>query len=410
MAYHWFQMAQINRYNIGFLVFFFSISSSSILYGKTSDPTLELTDTSSRIENILKLFIPGGTYRDIMEVEGNRILIRNPELIVNGDSVKGGTINTRGKTTLLLRRKSFNIELEQSIRLFLYGEDQLFKKFYAISLSMDKHYFRNRISFEMMKILGLFELFNSYGELKINGNTEGVYLLVERPQDWALKKIKSPFIIRRGFDHHIDKYKTGKKTDPSVSAYYKKQFRNIYRSLNRYEGEELYAELSRWIDLDMYMKWLAFNFFIRNGDYTDEVYFYIDPSDGRFRIIPWDYDDIFSRQPHEGKDMKLKTTGQNLIFSSEDDLDKVIASDPGLYNKYLLHLKEMLVILNPEILKGIFEDTYSMLYPYYKEREVIESSAFDPEGRVDLDGLELDMKSVYFRMIQQRTNCLNFLH
>jgi len=44
--------------------------------------------------------------------------------------------------------------------------------------------------------------------------------------------------------------------------------------------------LSKWVDIDSYLKWLAFNFLVRNGDYTDEVYFFADPGTGKFNIIP----------------------------------------------------------------------------------------------------------------------------
>ena len=70
--------------------------------------------------------------------------------------------------------------------------------------------------------------------------------------------------------------------------------------------------MSQWIDLDIYMKWLAFNFFIRNGDYTDEVYFYMDPATGKYRIIPWDYDDIFASGPHEGSEEKYRNILENI--------------------------------------------------------------------------------------------------
>lgn len=38
---------------------------------------------------------------------------------------------------------------------------------------------------------------------------------------------------------------------------------------------------------------LAFNYLIRNGDYTDELFLYLTGKGNQFQIIPWDYDDIF---------------------------------------------------------------------------------------------------------------------
>ena len=115
-----------------------------------------------------------------------------PELIINGETVGVEELKTRGKTTLYQRRKSFSFSLTQKVGLYHYDKMQQFKKFHALSLSMDKYYIRNRISFKMMKDIGIFSLYNTYSELEINGQSEGIYLLVERPQDWALKNKNSP--------------------------------------------------------------------------------------------------------------------------------------------------------------------------------------------------------------------------
>jgi spore coat protein H len=374
------------------------------------DNKLDLTDTTRIIENRIQINISKGAYREIKEISGRKVFLKKPVIVVNTDPVDKGQIHTRGKTTLHLRRKSFSFDLEEKVRLRYSGEDMEFKKFYAISLSMDKHYFRNRISFEMLKILGLFDLFYTYSEIVINDQSEGVYLLLERPQDWALKKNQSPFIIRRGFDNRIDKMRTGKKIEKSETQNHKQQFRQIYNSINKYDGEELYYVLSQWIDLDMYMKWLAFNFFIRNGDYTDEVYFYVEPVTGKYKIIPWDYDDIFARQPHEGTEEKLRSVGQKLVFSSEDKLDKKIASDPYLYQVYLIHLSEVLKELTPERIKNALENAYAELYPYYSTDQIIRMSQYDAEIKVSVESLKNELRGILYGMTQQRSNCLKYLN
>ena len=93
------------------------------------------------------------------------------------------------------------------------------------------------------------------------------------------------------------------------------------------------------------MKWLAFNFIVKNGDYTDEVYFCIDPAVDKFKFIPWDYDDIFAIAPHEGNAIKKDAIGNKLIFSSEDKLDQKIANDAYLYHIYLSVFQKTLKLL-----------------------------------------------------------------
>ena len=376
---------------------------------ETTEENLELTDTTRTIENSIRIYIPSGNYQKVKEITGNQIHLLKPLIIINNDSLGEAEMHTRGKSTLQLRRKSFSVDLDKEASLYNSAVIHTFKKFYAICLSMDKFYFRNRISFEMLKEIGLFDLFFTYSELEINDQNEGIYLLVERPQDWALKKNKSPCIIRRGFNNKIDKIRPGKKIEKTETQNHRRQFSQIYKSLNKYEGQALYRALSQWIDLDMYMKWLAFNFFIRNGDYTDEVYFFVDPVTGRYKIIPWDYDDVFASQPHEGKEARSRNIGQTLIFSSEDKLDLKIASDPFLYQKYKDLLSEVLNVLTPEKIKSVFERTYAELYPYYQTEEIISMSRFDSHPVDSVNTLKSEMNGLYKLLISYRGIYLNFL-
>ena len=207
----------------------------------------------------------------------------------------------------------------------------------------------------------------------------------------------------------MDKVETEKKAEKSIIKKYEDYFRNIYKSLKKYEGEELYNTLAQWMDVENYMKWLAFNYFVRNGDYSDEVFFYVDPEIGKYRIIPWDYDDIFAVSPHEGKDKASKNLGDKLIFSAEDVLDVKIATDPFLYNKYLNVLKELLEDLSPRILKEVFDTTYAELFPYFSEQEIISQAQYDTYKDANPETLKTEMVSLYLGLNGTREIILNKL-
>jgi spore coat protein H len=234
-------------------------------------------------------------------------------------------------------------------------------------------------------------------------------MIIEQPDVWALKKKDSPFLIRRGYNHQIDKIKTGKTTEKEEVKRYSGSFSQIYKSLNKYSGEEYYRFLSEKLDVDVYMRWLAFNYFVRNGDYTDEVFFYIDPKTEKFSIIPWDYDDLFSVRPHEGNTESRKKIGNKLFFSTEDKLDEKIVNDPYLYGKYLIQLDELLKQESPDVLKNIFEKTYAELYPYYSDNEIISNSAYDLHKNVDLIQLKNDLKIYYNLLLTNRNIFLKHL-
>src|SRR6185436_7151833 len=143
-------------------------------------------------------------------------------------------------------------------------------------------------------------------------------------------------MLRRGLNHAVDNeyIDTPSKDDAKK---YKKQFVGLYDAINRYKGEALYEQLANALIVDHYFGWLAFNYLIMNGDYSDELYLYIVPGTTRFDIIPWDYDDIFKASPHEGTQARNAVPGfkQTLVFSSEDPLDRTIATDAFVYSKYL---------------------------------------------------------------------------
>jgi spore coat protein H len=263
---------------------------------------------------------------------------------------------------------------------------------------MDRNYCNNRLAFEMMEASGIFGLFYSFCELRINNKSEGIHLVIERPEDWAIKKMNSPLVIRRGFNHQIKKIKSRKKIERREVKKYSGYYRQIYKCLNQQEGEELYKTLSDLLDIDEYMKWLAFNFLVRNGDFTDEVYFYYDPDIKKFRVIPWDYDDLYFPAPHEGKIENKKLLEEKFIFSAEDLLDKKIATDPYLYKTYLVNFKDLLARLSPPVLKRVFENTYAELYPYYSKEEIIKMSEYDAYTGANFKKLEIYMTVLYEKL------------
>ncbi len=389
------------------LAFFLTAISGS--YGQaiqTDFEPLNLTDQGNKIQNTICLNISGYDFEKISAVTGEEVGISPKLLIINNDTLVAEEICTRGQTTLYYRRKSYCFDLKSEASFDHGTKTRKLKKFYLLGLTMDRNYANNYLAFEMMERSKLFHLFYVFGELRINGQSEGICLIMERPGDWALKKKDSPLLIRRGYNSSIDKLKEDNKADKEIIKKDRANFREIYRSLDKYEGEELYRTISAWLDTDVYMKWLAFNYFIRNGDYTDEVYFYIDPGTGKFNVIPWDYDDIFSAAPHEGYEESRKITGDKLFFSVEDLLDKKIVTDPYLYKMYLAQFEELLNELSPDVLKQIFEKTYAELYPYYSNDEIISQSKYDRHKNVNLADLESYLSSFYTHLIYSRTSLL----
>ncbi len=390
-----------------FLFIFLKVSSFGQFQKYYEPPDLKNLD--KRIENTISFFTSKSARTAIEDTSGKKIPIKAELLVIHGDTIAPDEITTRGQSTLHYFRKSYGFDL-QSKAFFTRGDqgDSL-KKFYVLSLAMDKFYHNNRLAYEMMKATGIFRLFYAFCEVRINGQSDGIHMIVERPDEWAMKKKDSPFLIRRGYNGEIDNFRTNGRISKEETANYLKSFKGIYHDLNRLKGEALYKSLSARLDLEKYMKWLAFNFLIRNGDYTDEVYFYHDPKINKFSVIPWDYDDIFMIAPHEGKDASKKILGGKLLFSAEDLLDRKIATDTCLYNIYLRELKGLLKDLSADVLKRIFEHTYAELYPYYCNNEIMSMAHYDAYPNASLENLRNDLLNVYDYLNKYRDFYYNYL-
>jgi spore coat protein H len=353
--------------------------------------------------------MPEKYYTKLKQAKGRKLTFSGVSANLHGSTHEVTSLKLRGKTTLNYERKSFSVSLDQNIQLWPESDSFTTKNFYLISLAMDKNYFHNRLAFELLHKLDLFHLLNRYTEVTINDVSQGVYLLCQRPQDWAKKRENAPYVARRGIESQIAKEKNPKNISKEDLKRYRKQYSSIYRSIGKYKGGELYLKLNELLNMEAYMKWMAFNHFIKNGDYTDEVYFYINASTGQFEIIPWDYDDIFMPQPHEGQESRMaKINPACLVFSAEDPLDVAIANDPYLYEKYLGYYKEILDTLNGQMLKDVIEGIYEDLYPIFNQEQVL--LALEKDGyKTNLDMLEKDLQNKYKNMVYTRLSSLSII-
>jgi spore coat protein H len=213
--------------------------------------------------------------------------------------------------------------------------------------------------------------------------------------------------VRRGIEHLVDRERFQKDMDKEMKKKYHDQFLSIYKLINQYSGEDLHKKLNEVMHLEDYMRWLAFNFIIKSGDYSDELYFYVDPQSKRFKIVPWDYDDIFKLHPHEGiKERNLKLNPSALIFSSEDKLDVKIANDPYLYSQYLKHFSFVMEELSRERIEKVLMNIYSDLSPLYESKPILEAVSKDGY-QTSPKILRGELNSVYEFFEGQRVGHLN---
>ncbi len=322
-----------------------------------------------------------------------------PKLYFNDQLLDLKEIRIRGKTALRFQRKSFAVFLNEPIVVIdRYGKStKELRRFKLLALVTDYTYIENRIAFGILQEAGVMPLFFKFVLIRINDESQGVYLLLEDPEQYY-KENGSEYILRRGYNHNIDDF------DYSPSLYlkpveeYLSRFNEIYNLLPQIEGQQLYDEIAARLDIESYFRKIGIDYLIKNGDYTDEIYLFtqVEQDTTRFHIIPWDYDDIFSKSPHEvGVSWGMGTIfgkryygtsqdiydeiGDKLIFSIEDDLDYTIARDPYLYNRYKKVFLSLLEIVDKDLIERVFRETSEELSTFYESIAVIEQSGYDKD-------------------------------
>lgn len=354
-----------------------------------------------KIDEVFNLTVSPEVQDFLYESRDTTYTVDDPgiEMFLNDISIPLKEIRVRGKTSLNFKRKSFSVFLNEAINVT--GREgsgvKSLKRFKLLAMAMDYTYIENRIGYGLQEEAGVMPLFYKFVELRINDDTEGVYMLVEDPEQFFTEQ-GSEYIFRRGYHHGIwdSEYKPGYYFISQET--YESRFREIYSKLTLYQGGELYDWINARMDLAQYYRKMGVDYLLQNGDYTDEVFFYamIENQSIRFRVIPWDYDDLFKNDPHEvGRtwgtgtifgnrvystmDDIHKEIGNKLIFSIEDDLDYIIARDPVLYARYEEELRKLFSGLDEGTIDRLFDRISRELAVFYNNEDIINQSEFDRE-------------------------------
>jgi hypothetical protein len=330
----------------------------------------------------------------------------------NNQALTPESMKLRGKTSLKFRRKSYRVELAEPFTFVTAAGSKPLKDFHLLSLTMDRGYFGNRLSFMCLREMGIFDLYHSFTELKINGQSEGLYTLMQRPEDHALDDLGSPYVFRRSaIDFVLADYKLAKGKSPEIKTQADGVYQTMTRELKNLPADAQAQYLREHLDLDAYCTWLALNTWFQNGDYTDELFFYLlpDQSTPRFGIIPWDFDDVFATMPHEDWVKRNAALGEKLLFSSEVNLDLCIANNPQLYGFYLQKMKVLLERFPEAKMRELFATIYQEIYPYFERPSILEMTEYDRQRKTSLTRLEIQMNEAFQFLMKRRAKLLDLI-
>jgi hypothetical protein len=318
-----------------------------------------------------------------------------------GDSVEV-KVGTRGQSSLKkFPRKNMSVKptTKEAGKLKVAGIKS--KELILSAGPEDALLIKNLISYRLMNAAKVPTLETRLAEVVINNQSQGLYMITASPASHVLKaNPEADVILRRRYNDAVEVKKARKdsKEDPNV---YVSALTDLHVNLTQLKGEQLLESLTSRMDLEQYMRWTAVNFLLKNGDYSDEVFFVGSKKEGKvfFSIFPWDLDDTFAEGSHFAKIPGSANFRQDerinnqMIFSFESRLDQAISENSVLLEMYFDVMEQVAQELSGDRIDAIIGDVQSQLAPYLKDADILENGkldsakqAHDPAAvRVDLE-------------------------
>lgn len=332
--------------------------------------------------NTLHLKLSDSDYSQLKASRGKKIAISNVTAQVhftNGDqeTLSNVILETRGQSCLGAVRRCYDIKFENKV---VANATTRFKEksFNLVSMWQDRGYVSNQISFEILRKLNLFDLKMEYATLTINGQSEGLYLVMQKPQQ-AIKEItKDAWIARRGYSGSAETKEEAKSASTqALSAYYK----SIYTDLKSSSADYVAQSLNQKMNLAQYFSWLTINSLLKNGDYSDEVYVYIDAANmsKKVEIFPWDFDDVF-KKPHTSKvnTEHAALFETSLIYNLENPIDRAIQFNSILNNQFKATADQLLnKQIDDRFISEVTNTVRQRILPYLARQDVLMASKLD---------------------------------
>lgn len=261
----------------------------------------------------------------------------------------------RGQSSFWCERRNYALDLATSARRHLLPGAAT-DEFYLLSMCLDDRYVRAYTVYQLYARLGVFPLEFRFVELRLNGESRGVYLLLEKAKEALLEDdARVRAVIRRGFyaGSTYPEVKYTSTTVPEAEAAYT----SLLSELELPAGAALSAALDDRLDSRGYLALLAMNSLLQNGDYVDESWLtstehlHADGTIGDwYTFVGWDPDDAFSDCHYGGA--YAYPDPYALAYCAESEIDEIILQDAVTYARYV----DVLEALASEITPAVFDD------------------------------------------------------
>nr|WP_310197812.1 CotH kinase family protein [Neobacillus niacini] len=305
----------------------------------------------------------------------------------------------RGNVIRKKKKKSYNIIFQNPYLFDGAHEIHLNAEYDDISLS------RNKLSLDFFDRIGVISPHSKHVLLYMNGFCKGIYLELESFDQHLLKKrnlADGPIIYATNYFANFSLLSPENELKTSLDEGYTIKYgeekdltllENFIEMINTCSNKEFAKEVSKILDIEKYLRWLAGVVCTQNFDgFIHNYALYRNSETNLFEITPWDYDGTWGRDLH----------GRKLEY------DFVPISGYNTLTGRLLHInpfrtkyKEILSSIlendfNLETLEPIIEKQLETLKPFIR---------IDPYIKMNEEHFEKE-KNVFLRFIKKRNNYL----
>jgi hypothetical protein len=321
------------------------------------------------------------------------------EVTVGDTPLPTASLNLRGQGTLSCSRKSFTLRFASPVQL---ADGPRIEQFVLIALCEDPTLLRSRTALEILRARGLFPPWFNFVELRLNGTTSGLYLLIERPRA-AVERLypDNAVVLRRGNPESVVEIDRPDEALIADRAEFLEPYHSLRTLSEAHAGADLLTALRARMDYDQYLLWLAFNSALRNGDSIDEVFFYDGPTRPAgtdltrpwWGVMAWDQDEIF-HDCHPGTPVP-----EPLLFCAESALDALIARHLPIRIAYVTQLRTVLEgPLRPDAFRATLENAAAEVAGYLQRPGLVaaqfgaDAPAPDLDASVEVLAAELEAR------------------
>ncbi len=327
----------------------------------------------------------------------------NVTISINGEVINNVGFRTKGNSSLDSIARSESNRYSYKVKINKYDENQLSvdgaDEFVLNNMFADPSYMREYISYQILADSGVAVPYSSYADLTINGESQGLYLLVESIDTAFLEE---HFNSSEGILYKADEQST-LLDDESISNLELKNgndentvaLQELISLLNT--DEVTSEELKKLIDFESFASYLAFNTVFANydsynGDKSHNYYLY--KIDGKFYVIPWDYNMSFNGYPSKDTDVlvtevdiKYPVYGTTIeerplieTLLGNEDFFNVYIEKINQYNQYLGNLEIYVETINDNISTYVQNDPLSL----YSYEDYISAITYDEEYEFEI--------------------------